>query len=105
MERENRKIKASHLKKERQRIIKLVNMARDTDPRILKAKKEEEEERLRKKQEQQMKKEKFKQEKLDIKKKEEENKTQRKEKKRKKKKWRKIRKFSFKMTLRRQLKC
>lgn len=71
MERENRKIKASHLKKERQRIIKLVNMARDTDPRILKAKKEEEEERLRKKQEQQMKKEKFKQEKLDIKKKEE----------------------------------
>ena len=59
MEKENKKIKATHLKKERQRIMKLVEQARDkyslkvklllikySDPRIIKARREAEEERV-----------------------------------------------------------
>jgi len=74
MERENKKIKATHLKKERNRIKKLVDMAKNNDPRILKAKQEEEEMRIRKKEEQQMKKEKYKLELMEKQKKEEEEK-------------------------------
>jgi DnaJ family protein C protein 2 len=74
MERENKKIKGEHLKKERQRIKKLVEMGRQSDPRIMKFRKEEEEARLRKKLEQQQKKEKYKQDLMDKEKKEEDEK-------------------------------
>jgi len=49
MERENKKLKADKMKKERQRIYKLVENARQSDPRVVKFKKEEEEALLRKK--------------------------------------------------------
>jgi len=56
MERENKRIKADHLKKERMRIFKLVELAKKCDPRLVKLRKAEEEERARIKLEKQMKK-------------------------------------------------
>lgn len=46
MEKENKKIKGEHLKKERKRIMKLVEQARENDPRIIKARREIEEQRV-----------------------------------------------------------
>jgi DnaJ family protein C protein 2 len=71
MEKENKKIKGDHLKKERQRIMKLVNNAREYDPRLIKIRKEAEEARLKIKLEKQEKKDKLKKDKEDFKKKEE----------------------------------
>lgn len=42
MEKENKKLREKHLKKERSRIIKLVETAYNKDPRIRKMKEEEE---------------------------------------------------------------
>jgi DnaJ homolog subfamily C member 2 len=51
MEKENKRITDKHMKKERARIIKLVEMAYKYDPRIKRQKEQEEQEKLRKKQE------------------------------------------------------
>ena len=51
MEKENKKQRDKHLKKERARIIKLVELAYKSDPRIKRQKDLEEQEKLRKKQE------------------------------------------------------
>lgn len=51
MEKENKKIRDKHVKKERARIIKLVEMAYKYDPRIKRQKEFEEQEKIRKKQE------------------------------------------------------
>eukprot|EP01016_Furgasonia_blochmanni_P009416 TRINITY_DN13902_c0_g1_i1.p1 TRINITY_DN13902_c0_g1~~TRINITY_DN13902_c0_g1_i1.p1 ORF type:complete len:407 (-),score=112.55 TRINITY_DN13902_c0_g1_i1:158-1378(-) len=87
MEKENKKIKAQLLKEEKQRIMKLVQMAYDNDPRIQAWKKEEEEKALKIKLERQRQKDakkqeilererKAEQEKLDAIKKQEEEKKQ-----------------------------
>jgi DnaJ family protein C protein 2 len=51
MEKENKKLSLKHLKKERLRIIKLVETAYANDPRIKRMKDEEEAEKKRKKME------------------------------------------------------
>lgn len=51
MEKENKKIRDKHMKKERARIIKLVELAYKYDPRIKAQKFKEEQEKLRIKQE------------------------------------------------------
>ena len=50
MENENKKIKAKHFKKERARVIKLVEMAYKNDPRIKRQRDQEEADKLKKKQ-------------------------------------------------------
>jgi hypothetical protein len=49
MEKENKKSRDKHMKKERARIIKLVELAYKADPRIRRQKEEEELEKARKK--------------------------------------------------------
>lgn len=72
MEKENKRLKADLLKKERQRIKKLVEMARNNDPRIIQARKEEEEKKEKQRLEKLRKKEQAKQEQLEQERKKEE---------------------------------
>jgi hypothetical protein len=51
MEKENKNIRDKHLKKEKARLIKLVDLAYKLDPRIVNAKQQEEVEKQKKKQE------------------------------------------------------
>lgn len=51
MEKENKKLRDKHVKKERSRLIKLAELAYKLDPRVKKYKEEEELEKKRKKQE------------------------------------------------------